>query len=177
MLLKQLLFGGKPTTAESDYIAILLQSYDFIRSPDVNPEDSVVIRARSYFREFLYQLSVQMLTIGDKLIRDKGLMAKLGLTNKAKLNILDDRFLRLCHILQYGVTVPNLTSSTHNENLCKENFNEHSTEHQAGISLNTKIAVGSVKAPLQVGSSLSSDISSKGKSSSIDKRKASSHSN
>lgn len=115
MLLNKLLHDGQPFNPDSDYIAIMVQVPDFLRSPDVTEKDPAVIRARSYFKEFLYQVAVELIRIHDNILKNEDFLARIGLKNKTKRAILGDRFLQLSHILQYGVPMYDVSLATFGE--------------------------------------------------------------
>ena len=105
MMLRKLLRMGYPYEKEADYIAILLQTFDFTRSSVHHGNDGPKLRARAHFREFLNQVSHRLLEIGDQLFRDEALLARLALKNRSRRELLEDKFLQLSAVLQYGGAV------------------------------------------------------------------------
>ncbi len=85
MLLRKLLRSGRPHNGYSDYIAIMVQGPDFLRSPEVTQKDPPSVRARAYFREFLHQVAEQLLSIGDEILRDEDFLTPASVS-KTELN-------------------------------------------------------------------------------------------
>lgn len=146
MLLRNILCDGRPYNPSSDYIAIMIQTPDFLRSPETFMKDSSTHRARVYFREFLHQVADQIIDIGDEILKDENLLTRLGIKNRAKREILSDRILTLYNVLKYGVPIYRYDTATFNEHF--ENFgqNKETDEHEteAGIKNNAEINIKGV---------------------------------
>ena len=137
MLLRKLLRDGHPCNTSSDYIAIMIQAPDFLRSPDVTQKDPPVVRARCYFREFLHQVADKLISICDAILRDEDFLARLGLKNRNKRDVLIGRFLSLSHTLQYGVRLNRLDSATFNEHIEDYGQRERAGGHEAQLGIGT----------------------------------------
>ena len=111
MLLRKLLTGGKPTNPDGRYIPILIQTNEFMRSSESCKGDPIAIRTRIYFRTFLEKMSNSVIDIGGRILQNEDLLARLGLKNKVRREILIDKFLRLSHVLQYGVQIPRFSDT------------------------------------------------------------------
>lgn len=140
MLLKELLQAGRPFNTNGDYIAIMVQVPDFLRSPDVTEKDPPVVRARSFFREFLYQFANELMRIHDDVLKNEDFLARVGLKNKSARLVLSDRVLRLSHTLQHGVRTYRVDSKTFKERL--ENSEQDNVEGGSEMQFNVEGDVG-----------------------------------
>jgi hypothetical protein len=151
MLLRKILCDGRPHNPLGDYIAIMIQAPDFLRSPETTMKDPPTLRARLYFREFLYQVADRLIDIGDRILRDENLLARLGITNKAKREVLIDRFLSLSNILQYGVRLYRLDTANFTQHLedsgQRKQIDDHKTDFDFATKgeVNTKGVYGEVR--------------------------------
>lgn len=142
MLLRKLLRDGQPPSTAGDYIAIGLQVEDFKRSPDVSESDPVSVKARSYFRSFLQQVADRMIGLGEKVLQNEGLLAKIGLKNNARKGLLEDRFLRLHEILRYGVARTNPIAASRVDSSASE-YDMHSSHvRSSGVKFNSENVIG-----------------------------------
>lgn len=143
-LFKQLLLDGMPHNPAGQYIAIMIQAQDFMRSPEVLQKDPVVVRARSYFREFLGQVAEQMIAVGDKTLKNESLLSKLGLKNKPRRDVLVDRLFKLHAILKHGIPYRRLVQSSYQEELTNVTSSGKikSTESGGGIGASVDVGLG-----------------------------------
>ncbi|MCL4553278.1 MAG: hypothetical protein M1305_07000 [Candidatus Marsarchaeota archaeon] len=142
MILRKLLRDGRPVNPKSDYVAVFIQSEDFLRSPDVIERDPVLLRARVFFREFLHQFADRMLRMGDSILRDQGLLDRLGFTNRARREIFTERLLQLVYILQHGVSIPDLHRSMHIQDSRTDDRKKSETQTGSSLSLGIRPPVG-----------------------------------
>lgn len=135
MILRKLLRGARPINPDSSYVAVMVQSQDFLRSLDVPERDPTSVRARMLFREFLNQVAERMLGVGDQVLCDRGLLARLGIINRARRELLAEKVLRLHSVLQHGVPVPMPQRSAQVQEVRTGESIRRETEQEAGFGL------------------------------------------
>jgi len=144
MLLNKLLRDGRPFNSNGKYIAIMVQVPDFHRSIELNKNDTPILKAKYYFREFLYQFSNELLRFSDDILQNENFLTKIGLINKSKNQVLVDRIFKLHEILQKGIRLYRIDKSYFNDYIEDSNQKEidYSSNLHNEISGSTKIKYG-----------------------------------
>lgn len=138
MLFRQLQQRGRPYNSEGNYVVLMIPVPNFHRSPDVTEKDPPISRARCYFREFLQQIAEKLIDIGDDILRDESLLARLGIRNRVRRELLAEKFLVLSTTLKYGTRLFRPDTAKLQESLKEIECEERKKDQTGSIGLSGK---------------------------------------